>query len=156
MHFINVLNQVLKLFLILIIGYIGRKAKVYDGRMINGLTGIMVKITLPALMIVSINQSFTPELLAGGMLLILISIGVYTLSLVFALLAPYFLRTQDKGDLGVYQVIIMLSNVGFMGIPVLRSIFGDGVLFYVGLYNLPFNFVAFSIGLMMQLGIKLL
>ena len=43
----------------------------------------------------------------------------------------------------------MLSNVGFMGIPVLRSIFGDGVLFYVGLYNLPFNFVAFSIGLMM-------
>lgn len=149
MYFMRVFNQVLTLFLIIIIGYTGRKFKVLDGKIIKGLTGLMVNITLPALLVNAINQDFSPELLAGGIKMLLISIGVYGLSLIVALLSPYFLRTKDRKDLGVYQFMIMLSNVGFMGIPVLSAIFGEGVLFYVGIYNLPFNFVAFSIGLMM-------
>src|SRR5690554_1751701 len=149
MYFIRVFNKVLTLFLIIIIGYVGRKFKVLDGKIIKGLTGLMVNITLPALLVNSINQDFSSELLAGGIKMLLISIGVYGLSLIVALLAPYFLKTKDREDLGVYQFMIMLSNVGFMGIPVLSAIFGEGVLFYVGIYNLPFNFVAFSIGLMM-------
>jgi predicted permease len=149
MYFIRVFNKVLTLFLIIIIGYIGRKFKVLDGKIIKGLTGLMVNITLPALLVNSINQDFSPELLAGGIKMLLISVGVYGLSLIVALFAPYFLKTKNKEDLGVYQFMIMLSNVGFMGIPVLSAIFGEWVLFYVGIYNLPFNFVAFSIGLMM-------
>ena len=82
MYFIRVFNKVLTLFLIIIIGYIGRKFKVLDGKIIKGLTGLMVNITLPALLVNSINQDFSPELLAGGIKMLLISVGVYGLSLI--------------------------------------------------------------------------
>ena len=38
------------------------------------------------------------------------------------------------------------ANVGFIGYPVTQAIFGDEAIFYTCVFNLPFNFLAFSVG----------
>ena len=40
----------------------------------------------------------------------------------------------------------IFSNIGFMGYPVIQSIFGDEALFFASICNLVFNLVCYSYG----------
>ena len=42
--------------------------------------------------------------------------------------------------------MLVFPNVGFMGIPVASAILGPDALFYVILFNLPFNLLVFTMG----------
>jgi len=41
----------------------------------------------------------------------------------------------------------IFSNVGFMGIPVIRSIFGNGAMIYVAFYILAYNIMLYTCGM---------
>ena len=42
------------------------------------------------------------------------------------------------------------SNVGFMGFPVIASIFGEGAIFYATIFNLIFNVSNFTLGIVLM------
>ena len=46
-----------------------------------------------------------------------------------------------------YQLMLIFSNVGFMGIPVLRSIFGNGCVIYITFYILIYNILIYTLGI---------
>ena len=66
---------------------------------------------------------------------------------------PFFLRPRHS-EKGVFQFIIMFSNVGFMGFPVLAAIFGEESLFFASIYNLPFNLLTFTLGVFLLIRTK--
>lgn len=47
----------------------------------------------------------------------------------------------------VYRLMTIFSNVGFMGIPVIRSIFGNGAMIYVAFYLLAYNIMLYTYGM---------
>ena len=51
-----------------------------------------------------------------------------------------------KEDRNLYQFMTIFSNIGFMGYPVIQSIFGDEALFFASICNLVFNLVCYSYG----------
>lgn len=59
---------------------------------------------------------------------------------------PALLRPQDKHK-SVYRLMTIFSNVGFMGIPVIKSIFGDGAMIYVAFYILGYNIMLYTVGM---------
>lgn len=148
MDFLTVLNQLLILFILLLIGYVGRKLNVFDGKVTKGLASILIKISLPALIISSMQSPFSSELLAQSGQILAFSFLVYGGSFLLALWIPKLLRANPD-EVGVFRFIIMFSNVGFMGYPVLEVIFGPEALFYGAIYNLPFNFLIFTVGIIL-------
>jgi predicted permease len=64
---------------------------------------------------------------------------------------PRLLRAP-KSDHGLYRFMVIFGNVGFMGFPVIQSIFGAGAVFYVSLFNIAFSVLCFSIGIIMVSG----
>lgn len=143
-----VLGKVFVLFLLLLAGFAARRLQLFDDATTRGLNTILLKITLPALTIVSMQMNYNAALLAESIQLLGISICVYAASFLIALALPLFLKPKS-GEKGVFQFVILFSNVAFMGFPVVKSVFGESALFYAAIYNLPFNFLSFTLGVIL-------
>lgn len=141
----NVINQVLVLFFLILIGYGGRKFRIIDDRAVGYFSSFVLNISLPALILVSLQRPFSRELLGDAGLTLLLSFAAYGFFFLFAVLYPFFVPLSRK-ERGVHRYALIFSNVGFMGYPVVEALLGQKTLFYLAIYNIPFNFLAFSIG----------
>lgn len=137
--------SVLKLFMMLFAGFAARKTGVIDQLTTKGLSSLLMKVTLPALIFTSMQREFSPELLNESIVITTLSLGVYGLYFLIAFVIGRFIGGGKK-DVGVYQFAILFSNVGFMGFPVLGSVFGDESIFYAAMFNIPFHFFVFTLG----------
>ncbi len=151
-----VLEKVFVLFVLLVVGYLARKLNVFDDKVTKGLNAIIIKITLPALIIGSLQMEFTNELFVRSSKLLVLSFFVYGASFILSLIVPFILAPR-KGEAGVFQYVMIFSNVAFMGYPLVQALFGDEALFYTSIYNLPFNLLSFTLGVYLLItdGVKI-
>lgn len=49
--------------------------------------------------------------------------------------------------MGLYVFMTTFSNIGFIGFPVMKSIFGDAAIFYTTVFNMVFNMSVYTYGL---------
>jgi predicted permease len=68
-----------------------------------------------------------------------------------AFLLPRYL-TKKKDDEGAIGFALMFGNVGFMGYPVVASIFGHEAVFYAAVLNVVNTFAVFTVGTILITG----
>lgn len=141
----DVTNQVLVLSLLMAVGWIARVTKTLDDDAVNKLSLFVINVTLPALILSSLQKPFSGDLLKEAGIVLGLSFAVYALSFLLAAFLPELFGVEKRSR-GVYRVAVVFSNVGFMGFPVVQTIFGPDALFLLAVYNVPFNLLAFSIG----------
>ncbi|WP_067048306.1 AEC family transporter [Methanofollis ethanolicus] len=148
MDFVSVFNQIVILFLLILTGYAARRIGVFDDHTTSGACSFLVRVALPALIISSMMVPFSADLLSACEGMLLISVVFYAISLVVAWYLPRLLGSSEE-EKGVYGFLLMFSNTAFMGFPVVDAVFGKEALFYTAIFNLPFNLLVFSIGILM-------
>ena len=149
--FLVVADQIFILVLLIAAGYVAVSTKILDPRATRGLSGLLINITIPALIIASMQVPFTPERLAGAGTLLLATGMLYVISFALAWAVSKAMRVPAAEE-GVLQFAIVFGNVGFMGFPVALTLFGEESLFYVAIFNLVFNVLVFSVGIAMLTG----
>ena len=140
----------LTLFVIVIVGYGAGKLGYMGGTFDKRLSKLVIDITCPALIL---SSAMTGELPDRRFILPLLGISVLTYAVltVVALLLPRFL-TRQKNEEGIIGFALMFGNVGFMGYPVVASIFGHQAVFYAAVLNVVNTFAVFTIGTMLVTG----
>ena len=140
----------LTLFAIVVVGYIAGKWGYMGGTFDKKLSKVVIDITCPALIL---SSAMTGELPDRRYILPLLGISVLTYLLLtgVALLLPRFL-TKKKDDEGVIGFAMMFGNVGFIGYPIVASIFGHEAVFYAAVLNVVNTFTVFTIGTMLVVG----
>lgn len=140
----------LTLFAIVVVGYIAGKLGYMGGTFDKKLSKVVIDITCPALIL---SSAMTGELPDRRYILPLLGISVLTYVLLtgVALLLPRFL-TKKKDDEGVIGFAMMFGNVGFMGYPIVASIFGHEAVFYAAVLNVVNTFTVFTVGTMLIVG----
>jgi predicted permease len=83
--------------------------------------------------------------------LLAISVVTYLVLTGVAFWLPRFL-TRRKDDEGVVGFAMMFGNVGFMGYPVVASIFGHEAVFYAAVLNVVNTFAVFTVGTILVTG----
>ncbi|MDD2788303.1 AEC family transporter [Methanoculleus sp.] len=146
--FLVVADQIFILVLLIAAGYVAVSTKIVDPRATRGLSGLLINITIPALIVASMQVPFTPERLVGAETLILATGMLYVFSFALAWAVSKAMRVPAAEE-GVLQFAIVFGNVGFMGFPVALTLFGEESLFYVAIFNLVFNVLVFSVGIAM-------
>lgn len=141
----NVAGQVSVLFLLMLIGWAARKVKALDDLAIGYFSAFVVNIALPALIIVSLQRSFSPDLLSDAGIILALSLAMYALSFVLSFFYPTLIGVKGR-ERGVHRYALIFSNVGFMGYPVVEAVLGKEAIFHLAIYNVPFSLLAFSIG----------
>lgn len=145
MDFNSIINQILVLFIVLFLGYFIRKRNIIDEHSSKKISSLVVNVTAPFLIIGSMTRKTnlgSKEILG----ILSISVIVYICMFLMTFIVPKLLRVE-KNNLGVYKFMIMFSNVGFMGFPVVSSIFGQEAIFYASIYNLPFYGLVYTLGI---------
>ena len=140
----------LTLFAIVVVGYIAGKLGYMGGTFDKKLSKVVIDITCPALIL---SSAMTGELPDRRYILPLLGISALTYLLLtgVAFLLPRFL-TKKKDDEGVIGFAMMFGNVGFMGYPIVASIFGHEAVFYAAVLNVVNTFTVFTIGTMLIVG----
>ena len=140
-----VFAQMLVLFLILILGYIGGKTKVLTVADNKPLSKMVNCITNPCSVLYS--ALCVERALANGEVLKLIGI---TVVMYFGLIALAEITTRVLGvkavQQGQYKFMMVFSNVGYMGIPVVRVIFGEEATFCVAIFIMVFYLFIYTYG----------
>lgn len=129
----------------MLMGFGCAKAGLFGKEAANWFSVCILKLTLPALQITSLQRPFSWELLGQAGRTMALSLGMY---IFFFLLA--FLYTCLGGfsgsDRGVHRYGVIFSNCGFLGYPMVEAVLGSAYLFHAVVYNIPFNLLAYSVG----------
>lgn len=139
-----VLNVMLELLGIISIGYFLAKMKLLDKDFSDKLSFLVVNVTMPMYIIASVigkEGRFTDVLDY-----ILYGFVFYISSIVVAYICCKLLFI-NRNDIGICQFMLIFSNCSFMGYPVIAAIAGKDAIFYMSIFNIPFNILAFSYGI---------
>lgn len=123
------------LFLIVIAGYICGKTHVMTQPLSKGLSGLIVNLTCPLLIMSSTMGDTMPD---RSLILPLLLIGTitYIILLTVARHLPKLFGVKAD-ERGLYSFMLAFGNVGFIGYPVVASIFGPEAVFYASVLNVP-------------------
>ena len=138
------------LFALVVVGYIGGKQGFLGGDFDRQVSKLVINITCPALIL---SSAMTGELPDKRFILplLLISAITYIILACVAFSLPRYItsRKKDEGPIGF---ALMFGNVGFMGYPVVASIFGHEAVFYAAVLNVVNTFAVFTIGTVLITG----
>ena len=140
------LEQMLILFLVMLTGWIARKRGIMDSHGEKILSALVVNVANPAMILSGVmgENGVTREQFFYTMG---ISIGMYVVLVILAAFLPKLLRISDKGQGNLYQMMLIFSNIGFMGFPIISAAYGSGALVYAMLFLLPYNVLVYTYGI---------
>lgn len=146
MDIMVVFQTMLKLFLLLVLGFVLFKCHIFDEYTNKKISALIVNVASPMLIISSIagvegsNKSIVFLMIGAG---ILMYIGFIILGKIINRLFPF-----PKKDWPVYECMVVFANTGFMGYPVLLDVFGQEAVFYASLIHMAFNLFVYTYAIM--------
>ena len=141
------LEVMISLVAIVVIGFVAGKVGYMNEEFDKKLSALIVNITCPALILSSTMGDTLPD---RNMILPLLGISFITYILLTGVsLALPRLLTRRKEDEGVIGFALMFGNVGFIGYPIVASIFGYEAVFYAAILNVANTFFVFTVGNML-------
>lgn len=143
---IEFIEVMIPLYLMILIGYIGRKRQILSEHTNEVLTQLLLSITLPSLIVYSLNTNLSLHLLSDLLWLISMSIFQMSLSIFIAHRASKYANlTSDKT--AVYKSLIIFGNQGFMGVAISFILAGPQGIIYVTFFNLVYIIMIWTYGL---------
>ncbi|WP_100012825.1 AEC family transporter [Lentibacillus sediminis] len=140
------LQEMLYLYSLALVGFLVRKNGVLNENTNQVLTQLILYITLPALILFSLNISFSPALIQDFLWLLGMS--------AYVLLAAVFLAAwmRKRADLlewqhGAYEGLIIFGNQGFIGYAVIFIVFGEQGIVYLTMFNLIYFVLIWTYGI---------
>jgi len=138
------------LFAIVIVGYVAGRLGYMGGEFDKHLSSLVINFTCPSLIL---SSAMTGDLPDRRLILplLLISVITYVILTGVAFFLPRYL-TKEKANEGIVGFALMFGNVGFMGYPVVASIFGHQAVFYAAVLNVVNTLAVFTVGTILIVG----
>lgn len=141
-----IINQMVELFLLLGLGYFLYRIHIIDDDFNKKLTNFILMVTTPFMVLNAVLTTTTYKSISTVLFVLLIAVIMYAIFPFVGLLIAKVLRTPHN-QMGLYIFMTVFSNIGFVGYPVVRSIFGNGAIFYTSLFCMIFNIAVFTLGM---------
>lgn len=141
-----VLQQMIMIFILIGVGMILFKKEMLSEATSKQISGIIVNVTNPALLICSAfgnGPKMSWQELAS---VFAVFVVVYAILIVVSYLIPRILLVPNHHHYS-YQMLTVFGNVGFIGIPLASAVLGTQSLIFVSIYNLIFNIVIYTFGI---------
>ena len=135
-----VFNQMISLFLLMLTGYLANRFGVIDKTFESKVSRFIVNISLPA----TILNAVTGSDMAHDQEMLPIFIAAVSIFLV-AHVVCHFIQKIICWD-PTYELMLNYSNLGFMGIPIISTIYGGEYVLHVSIFMMTFNLSLFSYG----------
>ena len=140
-----VFNQMSILLFIVVTGYFARKVNVLNEKVDAALVKIVLNVTLPAVILASVLNAKT--LLDHAVIVETLFYGAVTYAILIAIgFIASFALARDGINRHTYTFMAIFGNTGFLGFPVIHSLYGSEAVLLAAIFNIPFNILVFSLG----------
>ena len=145
---VSLANEIILLFGLIAVGYAANKTGVLDEMSNSRFSSFILKVTLPSTIVNSvIGQRDINR--AEVLLVMAVAVGVFVFLPLLSLLITSAFHWEKT-----YQLMLNYSNLGFMGFPIINSLYGEENLLYAAVFMMIFNFHVFTVGVMTLQGGK--
>ncbi|MBD7916104.1 AEC family transporter [Clostridium sp. Sa3CUN1] len=138
-----VLKEIMSLFLIILIGVYSKKRKIINEEINFGLRKILLEITLPLLIINSFNFSFQDEMKSNVLISLIYSVAFFVVGIIVSYICLIPIKSDKKKILHFANIF---PNCGFVGFPIINSLFGAEGMIYGSIFNTVFNIFLWTYG----------
>ncbi len=149
--FLNVLTQVIILFILIILGVILTKSKILTEKGVSSMTDMVLMLVTPCVIIKSFVRPFDKSVLKNLLISFLIT---FILHIGFIVLCHLLVHSKEKATERVLRFGSIFSNCGYMSIPLQQALLGDVGVFYSASFIAIFNFFIWSYGIITISGDK--
>ncbi len=140
------LSQISVLFGLIIVGYIANKCTILDEHTNEKLSSFLLKIALPSTILSSALENTDVDKMQ------VVNVAVIAVSIFIALPVLTVLLTRVLRLDKTYSLMLNYGNLGFMGIPIVSSVFGSEYVIYVAVFMMVFNIHIFTVGVIILQG----
>lgn len=141
-----VFQQMLVIFLLIAVGVFLFRKQVVTETTSRQISWLITNLCNPALMIASV---FSDQMTATRSEILLtagVAAGTYACAVGAGILVPRILRTE-KRERKYYHMMMVYGNTGFIGIPLVSALLGEGAVIYVTVFNFFYNLLIYTHGI---------
>lgn len=135
-----IFDQVALMMMLMLAGGIAFRCKWINESGVRQISNLLLYVVNPMTMIAAYQTTFTLEKLRDLSVTFVIS----AITLIIGVLVAKFLFGNLEG---VEKFGICFSNCGFMGIPLIKAVLGDGAVFYLSAYLVAANLITWTYGI---------
>ncbi|MDO4264945.1 MAG: AEC family transporter [Eubacteriales bacterium] len=141
--FLITFKQVVGLFLIIFVGLVCCKAGVLTDKSKKELSGLLVNIVIPAVIINSFQRQMD---LSKAEVLFESFFYCIIVHICLIILAALFLPKRLGPNYSIERISVIYTNAGFMGLPLLSALFGEEGTLYAAVYVSVFHLFMWTAG----------
>ncbi len=145
MNSIILLQRMTVLFLMILVGVISYRKGVLDDISCAKITTLIVNVLNPMIIISGVldtNIEKDIHIMDNLLLVVMMYALLITLSYLYVKLRRFEIKQAR-----FYQLMMIFNNVGFIGIPLVRGLYGEKYIIYLVFYILVFNLLAYTLGI---------
>ncbi len=132
------------LFLLILAGIYARKKGIITGHNRKKFTDLIIEIILPCNIINSFLIDWSYEILMNCLT---VFIAAIVTQILYVVLSKLLFKKSSKDRQAVLRYAIICSNAGFLGNPIVESVFGSQGLLFASVALIPLRFAMWSSGL---------
>lgn len=141
-----IVEAIVKLSIAIFIGYIAAKTKYVPSNSKEVISKVVLKITLPFLILTSLlSKEFSPETAKNCLVVVAAGVVVMTVLFLVGWLTAKIFRLP-KATQAVHAVMTASGNIVFLGYPVLTAVYGAEGLLYGVVYGITNDLLLWSVG----------
>jgi len=145
---IIIFKKIAVMFIIMAIGFLCGKLGIIDSKGNKLLSNITLLIVNPLVMFVSYQRDYSSRIANN----LFIALGISVLVMAIQIAVAMILIPKKRESCSVERLTLILTNCGFMGIPLVESVFGGEGVIYLSMYVTVFNVVAWTFGISQMTG----
>lgn len=144
-----VLRSTLSLFLIMIVGIMGRKRNIITPETNRGMIEVLLRILLPFMIVSSFSFSYNDSIKINVIKAFYFSFIAYLIIIGVSLMLTKPIKDEKRTILHFANVF---TNTGYIGFPILNVIYGPEAVIYGSIFNMFFVLFLWSYGIMIFKG----
>ncbi len=138
-----VLRSTLSLFLIMIVGLVGRKRNIITPETNRGMIEVLLRILLPFMIVSSFSFSYDESIKMNVIKAFYYSFIAYIIIIGLSLLLTKPIKDEKRTILHFANVF---TNTGYIGFPILNVIYGPEAVVYGSIFNMFFVLFLWTYG----------
>lgn len=141
-----IVNSVFSLFIMILVGVYSSKREIITQAINKGLTDILIQVALPCMIATSFMFTYDNTIKSNIIKTFFYSLIAFVLVIIFSYLLLMPIKDDKKTILHFANVF---TNTGYVGFPILNSIYGAEGVIYGSIFNMFFVIFLWTYGLIL-------
>lgn len=147
MNYSGLAEAILTIIIFTGIGFFSAKAGLFKKSDTKAFSNLIFYITSPALILSSVTEHFTREMVLSSLAVPVFAVIMTILSLIAAYAAQKIIKLDNPSKKDIFYLAVSFCNTVFIGLPIVTSVYGESAAGFVFFYDLGSGIVFWTLGI---------